>query len=53
MKDELMRDPDFDIGEAFRQLTAGKEITRNDLVETLGSQLDQPHIDILYAKLSA
>ena len=53
MKAELMRDRDFDIGEAFRMLTQGNEITRTDLHQSLDEVLDQPHLDILYAKLSA
>jgi hypothetical protein len=51
-KANLMRDPSFDIGEAFRSLTNGREITRDDLLDCLGHELDQPHVDILYAKLS-
>jgi hypothetical protein len=53
LKDDLMRDPEFDVNEAFRQLTQGKEITRSDLLNALGNHLNQPHVDILYAKLSA
>lgn len=53
LKAELMRDSQFDIGEAFRQLSQGKEITRDDLMSAMEQDLDQPHIDILYAKLSA
>lgn len=29
----------------------GREITRQDLLVALGRLLDQPHIDILFAKL--
>lgn len=53
LKAELMRDSQFDIGDAFRQLSQGKEITRDDLMSAMEQDLDQPHIDILYAKLSA
>jgi hypothetical protein len=53
LKTALMRDADFDVGEAFRQLGSGNEITRDDLIDRLSGDLDQPHIDILYAKLSA
>lgn len=53
MKDSIMSDIDFQLNEAFSQLTQGREITRNDLLEALNGICDQPHVDILYAKLSA
>jgi len=31
----------------------GREVTRDDLLEVMEKDLDKPHIDILYAKLSA
>ena len=40
LKADLMRDPSFDIGEAFRHLTHNKEITRDDLISSLGQHLD-------------
>lgn len=53
MKADLMRNPDFDIGEAYRMLSQSNEISRDNLLEVMGNELDQPHIDILFAKMSA
>lgn len=53
MKLALMRDPDFDISSAFRQFTQSSEISREDMLAELQEHLDVPHIDILFAKLSA
>ena len=48
-----MRDPNFDISSAFRQFTQNNEISREDMQTELQHHLDGPHIDILFAKLSA
>jgi len=48
-----MKDPTFDIMVAFKSISNGKDtIQRDDLLESL-RELDQPHIDILFAKLCA
>ena len=40
MKDAIMMDIDFELNEAFRQLTQGREISRNDLLEALNGICD-------------
>lgn len=54
LKSDLLHDADFDIAHSFKTIsTNGKEITRADLLAALNNILDQPHIDILYARLIA
>jgi hypothetical protein len=40
MKADLMRNPDFDIGEAYRMLSQSNEISRDNLLEVMGNELD-------------
>jgi hypothetical protein len=40
LKAELMRDSNFEISDAFRQIARGKEITRDDLLDALNNDLD-------------
>jgi hypothetical protein len=52
MKTEIMKQPSFDVHKAFAKLTNGPELTRDHLAKALPG-LNQPHVDILYAKLAA
>lgn len=50
-RQQLMRDPNFDIKKAFKMIThdgQGDSISREELGEMLG--LDRPHRDILFAR---